>query len=112
MAEFHYTVEATFTDPAVAEEWVAWLRDGHIADVMRGGALDARVVRLDGAELVFQVHYRFASRESFAHYERAFAPALRAEGLARFPTSRGVGYRRSVGDIRLQIPVPGARDDA
>jgi len=98
---FIYTVSATFTDAAVADEWVAWLRDGHLADVMRGGALDAEVVRVDGAELVYEARYHFASREAFTRYERDFAPALRAEGVAKFPTSRGVDYRRSTGDVVL-----------
>lgn len=98
-----YTVRASFTDRAVAEEWLAWLREGHIAEVMRGGALDAAIVALeDAAEPTthtFDVHYHFASREAFARYEREFAPALRADGLAKFPTSRGIAYRRSVGRI-------------
>lgn len=101
----HYAVYATFTDPAVAQEWFAWLRDGHIADVQRGGALDARVVQLDATaegEHPWVVVYRFPSREAFARYEREFAPALRAEGLAKFPTSRGVSYRRAVGDVLLE----------
>jgi hypothetical protein len=96
---FVYTVSGTFTDQAVADEWVAWLRDGHLADVKRGGALDAEVVRVDGAELVYEVRYHFASREAFSRYEREFAPALRAEGLAKFPAARGVTYRRSTGDV-------------
>jgi Domain of unknown function (DUF4286) len=97
-----YTVHATFTDASVAREWVAWLRDGHLADVMRGGALDACVVRLDGEPLTFEVRYRFASRESFARYEREFAPSLRAEGLEKFPASRGVSYRRTVGVVEVE----------
>ncbi|MBL9119773.1 MAG: DUF4286 family protein [Phycisphaerae bacterium] len=97
-----YTVQATFTDARVADEWVAWLRDGHLADVLRGGALDAEVVRLDGEALTYEVHYHFASPEAFARYEREFAPALRAEGLAKFPSSRGVSYRRSVGAVVVQ----------
>jgi hypothetical protein len=106
VSELAYTVEAHFADPAVAAEWIAWLRDGHLADVMLGGALDATVVRIDTpgeAGVLCRVHYRFASRESFARYEREFAPALRAEGLERFPTSRGITYRRSTGLMEVRI---------
>lgn len=99
MSAFHYCVQATFTDERVANEWLAWLRDGHIADVMRGGALDAEIIKIDGEALTYEVHYHFASREAFAAYERDFAPALRAEGLAKFPTSRGVSYRRATGEV-------------
>ncbi|MFM1805264.1 MAG: hypothetical protein RL136_2143, partial [Planctomycetota bacterium] len=38
---FLYSVRATFTDHAVREEFIAWLRGGHLADVVRAGALDA-----------------------------------------------------------------------
>ncbi len=107
MSTLLYTVEASFTDPVVAEEWIAWLRDGHLAEVMQGGALDATVVRIDTpgeATTLCRVHYRFASREAFARYERDFAPALRADGVARFPTSRGIEYRRSTGLIEVSLP--------
>ena len=37
--ELSYVVHATFRDAAVLDEWIAWLRHGHLADVMAGGAL-------------------------------------------------------------------------
>jgi hypothetical protein len=97
-----YTVRCTFTDESVADEWIAWLRDEHIADVCGAGALDGKVVRLDRSEgepLVCEVRYHFASRESMETYERDHAPRLRAEGLERFPLERGLAYERSVGEI-------------
>ena len=67
-----YTVGCTFTDPAVAEAWLAWLRDGHLADVCAAGALDAEAVRVDGpsGEVRCEARYRFASRRAFEAYER------------------------------------------
>jgi hypothetical protein len=97
-----YTVRCTFDDENVAEEWIAWLREEHLADVRAGGAIDATVVRLDrdeGALLTCEVRYHFASREMLATYEREHAPRLRAEGLAKFPLERGLAYSRSVGEI-------------
>ena len=105
---FSYVVHATFRDPATLEAWVAWLRDGHLEDVMAGGALSAEVVRVDGDALAAEVRYRFASRESFVRYERDFAPRLRAEGLALFPSERGVTYRRSTGEVVVEAFAPPA----
>ena len=38
MPEIIYTVTATLPDPNLSEEWLAWLRGGHIADVRLGSA--------------------------------------------------------------------------
>lgn len=99
MSEIAYTVEATFTDAALSERWLRWLRDGHIAEVLAGGATAAEIVRMDAAQCVFEVRYRFPSREIFAEYERTHAPRLRAEGLKLFSPEKGVSYRRSVGVV-------------
>lgn len=96
---FAYTVACTFDDAGVAEEWVAWLRDEHLADVCAAGALDAEVVRLDGEPPTVEVRYHFADRAAFGRYEAEHAPRLRAEGLARFPLERGLHYRRSTGEV-------------
>jgi hypothetical protein len=92
-----YTVTAQFEDPAVFDEYVAWLTHGHLAQVIEGGALEARLVKLSASSL--QVHYLFSSAEHFARYEAGPAVALRADGAARFPPSRGVKQTRSQGEL-------------
>ena len=105
---FVYTVAATFTDRAVADEWLAWLHGGHVAECLTlGGALDAKIVALDGSGLAYEVQYHYPSRHAFAVYERDHAPRLRAEGLRLFPAERGVSYRRATG-IVLATHVPHA----
>jgi hypothetical protein len=96
-----YTVTCTFEDRAVAEEWIAWLRDEHLAEVLAVGALDAEVIRLDGSPVRCEARYHFTSREAFAEYERVHAPGLRAKGLERFPPQRGIQYQRSLGDVMI-----------
>lgn len=96
-----YTVAVTFADAARGDEWLAWMRGGHVAQVIAGGAVSAEVVELDVASgRAFEARYLFASREAFAAYEREHAPRLRADGLARFGPEQGVSYRRSVGEVR------------
>jgi hypothetical protein len=99
MAEIAYTVTATLPDEATATEWLRWLREGHIAAVLAGGANAAEIIALDGPGQAFEVRYRFPSREAFDRYEREVAPRLRAEGLLRFPAARGISYRRWVGVV-------------
>ncbi len=95
--EIAYTVAVTFADAGLVEPWLRWLRDGHLAAVLAGGANRGEVVALDGPAPAFEVRYRFPSREVFERYEREHAPGLRAEGLRLFPADKGVSYRRSVG---------------
>ena len=101
---FVYTVACTFDDPSVADEWIDWLRDEHLAEVLAAGALDAEVVRMDGPPVRCEVRYHFASREAFAKYDRDHAPRLRAAGLQLFPTSRGLKYERSAGEVSFRLP--------
>jgi hypothetical protein len=123
-----YTVTAEFDDVSVAEHWIRWLRDEHLAEVLAGGALDAEVIRFDrddagvtrsdpaSSEVASwsvrcEVRYHFASRAAFGDYERDHAPALRAKGLARFPTTRGIRYQRSLGEVAVfngSITPPGS----
>lgn len=99
---FAYSVLADFDDPAVAEEWVHWLVDGHLDDVVKAGAQAAELVRWGPLRL--ESRYRFESPEAFATYERDHAPKLRAEGLQKFPPSRGIRMTRSTGEILAVRP--------
>ena len=59
-----YTVQCVFTgDPSVADDWVGWLREEHLQDVMAAGANSAELLRMDGDQLTYEVRYRFPSRE-------------------------------------------------
>src|SRR5687768_13209820 len=93
MPEIAYTVYTTFRDAALADAWLSWLRDGHVAEVLAGGATAGEIIELDAApsgDRAFEVRYVFPSRESFTRYEQEHAPRLRAEGLKLFPVERGV----------------------
>lgn len=108
----YYSVTATFPDEATAVEYTDWLTDGHVQQVLQAGASAARIVRLDPEEAEpggrdsarvgsprLETHYEFPSRAAFDRYVREFAPALRADGLKRFPATRGVRFERRVGQM-------------
>lgn len=99
-----YSVCATFPVEELAQEYVAWLTEGqpsHVAQVLTGGASEGTVWREAGAAGPPRImaRYVFPSRESFDRYVREFAPALRAEGLARFGPDKGVSMERSVSEV-------------
>lgn len=97
---FVYDVHCFIDDPAVAAEWVAWMRAEHLADVCAAGASSAELLRFDGEGAAhFQTRYHFESRDAFERYERDEAPRLRAHGLGRFPLERGLRYERSTADV-------------
>src|SRR5262245_45904119 len=99
-----YTVAVTFSNSSLVEDWLTWLKHGHIADVLAGGASDAEIIELEGPSPSFEIRYHFPSREAFANYEKEHAPRLRGDGLARFPVEKGIAYRRSVGVVRNSFP--------
>ncbi len=103
MARVAYTVIAQFFDEPTRDKYIAWLRGGHVDQVMQGGAESATIVVLDRAvtdgPIAVEVRYIFSTRDELARYLRDFAPALRADGLARFPSERGVTFGRTVGEI-------------
>jgi Domain of unknown function (DUF4286) len=104
MAAICYTVAVSFPDDETAERWLKWMRAGHAAEVLTGGATAAEIVRMDGPVIEYEVHYRFPSRDAFDRYEREHAPRLRKEGLRQFPTEHGIHYHRATGVVMDEYP--------
>lgn len=105
MSPYSYVVHVEVDDAQTAEAFVAWLSGGHLAAVVRGGALSGEVVALEGAPAHrLEVRYRFATAEDFTRYEATAAPALREEGRRLFPPERGVRMRRSTGTVLFSSP--------
>ncbi len=94
-----YTVTATLPDEPTAAEYIAWLEDGHVDQVVAAGAHSGMIVRLEGAPARVQTQYVFSTRETFDRYVQRDAPALRADGLKRFPPERGIVFSREIGEI-------------
>jgi hypothetical protein len=96
-----YTVTAELPSAELAQEFLDWLEDDHLRDVVKAGAVDGEALVLDGDAHVVECRYRFASREAFAAYEAGPAEALRADGRARFGPERGVTMSRRIGEVRI-----------
>lgn len=102
MSRIAYTVTATLPDRETADEYIAWLEDGHVDAVIERGAHSGMIVELEPREdgrVEVETRYVFSTRELFDRYEREHAPELRAEGLERFGPERGITFSRRVGTI-------------
>ncbi len=99
-----YVVTATLPSQEVFEAYVKWLTDeGHAQAVIDGGASNAEVIVLDGDGFRVQTSYTFADREAYAGYEATAAPALRADGVARFGGVAGVAFSRTLGPVVFSL---------
>ena len=107
MAEtFLYSVRSTFTNSEVRADFLAWLRGGHLADVVKAGALDAEIVEFDAENGTIgdvETRYHFASRAAFDAYANGPAIPLRAEGAAKFPPARGIVMTRGFARSTLRV---------
>ena len=96
-----YTVSCQTDDMPKAAAWMSWLQNGHMAAVMAGGAIRAELLQTGPHS--YAVQYLFPDQTAFDHYEAVHAPALRAEGLARFPAESGFTYSRTVSPVIFDI---------
>jgi len=84
-------------ETAIADEWVGWMKQEHIPEVMATGLfLDYRLCRLleqDEAEgLTYIVQYFSDSLEDYNTYISEHAPRLRDKGFQRFG-NRFIAFR-------------------
>ena len=86
MIIFNVTVKV---DKSIVEEWLRWMRQEHIPDLMKTGLfVDAKLCRLleqdetDGKTYVAQ--YFLDSMEHYNSYIAEHAPRMRDKGFKRF----------------------------
>lgn len=105
MSAIAYTVTATFPDVACRDEYVRWLGEGHVGQVVTAGATEGLVVVIEDPSSPMQVEsrYTFASRDALERYLEGPAVRLRTEGLARFGQGRGVTFKRTIGEIAERV---------
>lgn len=99
LAAIVYSVTATLPDAATAAEYERWLCGGHIQAVVTGGAVNACVSRVADPRTTIEIEarYLFPNRAAFDKYVAEVAPALRADGVARFGDR--VRFSRRVAEV-------------
>ena len=72
----------------VHEEWLKWMKEKHIPDVMKTGCfIDNQLVKVLYVEdegHTFSIQYKFLEMADIEKYQKEFAPKLQAEHTAMF----------------------------
>ena len=76
-------------DNSVAAEWLLWMQEVHIPDVMRTGMfLENHILRVladeDSGGKTYAIQYWCKDMETYEIYRDQFAPALQADVLSRY----------------------------
>ncbi|MCX6291225.1 MAG: DUF4286 family protein [Bacteroidetes bacterium] len=76
-------------DHSVHDEWMKWMKDVHIPDVMRTGLFtENRMLKVLGDEesggVTYSIQYTCHGLDDFKKYEKNFAASLRREHLEKF----------------------------
>lgn len=75
-------------DENVAEEWLQWMRETHIPDVMNTGHFkESRLCRVHGEEqggVTYAITYLSFSQDDLNTYQEKHAPKLQAEHTKKF----------------------------
>ena len=78
----------TSLDPSIADEWVAYMREHHMAEVVGTGCfIRSQFLRLLNEEddgITYAAQYYAISLEQLEAYQQHFAPALRQEMDVKF----------------------------
>ncbi|MDI9340060.1 MAG: DUF4286 family protein [Sediminibacterium sp.] len=82
-----YNVTVNIADE-VHQEWLKWMKDVHIPDVMKTGCfIDNQLCKLLYVEdegHTYSVQYKFLEMADIERYQKEFAPALQAEHSQKF----------------------------
>lgn len=75
-------------DPEIHEEWLNWMKEKHVPDVMNTGCFtEARISRVHGEEeggMTYAISYVAPSQAHIDQYQRVHAPALQQEHSERY----------------------------
>ncbi|MBB6237138.1 hypothetical protein HDC90_001756 [Pedobacter sp. AK013] len=83
-------------DDAIAEEWLQWMQDVHIPEVMATGMFVSnrllKVIDSPNEGVTYCTQYVAETLEQYNKYQEEFAPALQADLNERYK-NRFVAYR-------------------
>jgi hypothetical protein len=83
-------------DPEIHLEWITWMKDIHIPDVMKTGKfLNNRILRVHGEEengVTYAVQYTASNRGELNSYFEEHAPRLQKEHVEKYGNS-AVAFR-------------------
>lgn len=72
----------------VHDEWLAWMKEKHILDVMKTGCfIDNQlleVLYVEDEGRTYSIQYKFLEMSDMEKYQKEFAPGLQSEHSAKF----------------------------
>jgi hypothetical protein len=84
---FIYNVTVNISDD-VHNEWLKWMKETHIPDVMKTGCfIDSQVLKVLYVEdegHTYSIQYKFLEMADIEKYQRQFATGLQAEHKKKF----------------------------
>ena len=84
---FIYNVTVNIADE-VHTEWLKWMREVHIPDVMKTGCfIDSgilKVLYVEDEGHTYSIQYKFLEMADIEKYQKEFAPALQEEHSRKF----------------------------
>lgn len=106
MTKVRYTVTANIGTKEVVEEYLEWLKAGHVQALIDAGALSAEinVVETEPTEgKKVDATYVFSSREALQAYFDGPAAALREDGKVRWMDTGKINFSRRIATIDFVI---------
>ena len=83
-----YNVTVSLADESIHEEWLTWMQEVHIPQVMETGLFaDSKILRLLNEEndgITYAIQYRSHTLADYERYRREFAPVLQAETAKKY----------------------------
>ncbi len=84
-------------EPAIHDDWVAWMRDVHIPEVMATGCFsENRMLKVLSTqapgELTYSIQYTCSDMKTYERYRDEYAPALQQAHTERY-RDRFVAFR-------------------
>lgn len=83
---FIYNVTVTLEE-SIHDEWLKWMKEIHIPDVMRTGIfIENKICKLitEESEITYALQYTFRRMEDYHAYQKEFAPKLQKEHSDKF----------------------------
>ena len=75
-------------DPSIEKDWLRWMRESHIPDVMATGHFrDSKLCRVKGEEqggLTYAITYTALSQKDYDEYQKNHSPRLQREHSLRY----------------------------
>jgi hypothetical protein len=77
-------------DASLEEEWLQWMLDIHIPEVMQSGCfVDFKVMKLlthvhDDSGVNFAIQYRAKTMDNYENYRDQFAPAMQKKTMDKY----------------------------